>query len=70
VLGGVYRHLAEPFEESSVGSLVSEVPTLDLDTVEKALVEAYAAEAVLEPADLDGTTVGLARDLAADHRVS
>ena len=53
---------------ATVGSVTSEVPGLDLETVEQAILTAYAATEPLEPSELDASTLELARALAADHR--
>ncbi len=67
VLAEIYRQLELPFDDASVGSLTGEEPTLTLDAVESALLEAYrvtgTAPALLEPA-----TLALATDMVAQHR--
>jgi lipoate-protein ligase A len=69
VLAKVYGHLGQPFDEASVGSLTGEVPALSIETVERAIIAAYAAVDSLDEAALDDETLALARDLAAHHRV-
>jgi len=69
VLAEVYRHLDQPFDADSVGSLRSEVPGLTVGEVEAALVAAYTAEEHPTPGALDRATLGLARELVPDHRV-
>ncbi len=49
VLAEIYRCLGQEFDEGSVGSLSREVPGLDVDTVEAAVVDAYRAEALATP---------------------
>jgi octanoyl-[GcvH]:protein N-octanoyltransferase len=69
VLAKVYGHLGQPFDDASVGSLTGEVSSLNIDTVERAIVGAYAALGSLEEAPLDAKTLALARDLVVNHRV-
>ena len=69
VLAQVYGHLGQPFDEASVGSLTGEMPSLRIETVERAIIGAYAAFDPLDEAPLDDETLALARDLAAHHRV-
>ena len=69
VLGDVYRHLDEELDPASVGSLSAEVPSVDADTVEKAVLAAYAACAQLDEAPLDDETLALAHELVDQHRV-
>jgi hypothetical protein len=69
VLTRVYGHLGLPFDEASVGSLAGEAPVLGIEAVERALLEAYGADASLaDPPDAD--TLALAHDLVDQHRVS
>ncbi|WP_232828782.1 lipoate--protein ligase family protein [Kribbella monticola] len=65
LLTDIYRHLDLPFDAASVGSLSSELPGLDVSTVEHRILTAYNAGA---PTPLDAATLQLATDLAADHR--
>ena len=69
VLAEVYRCLGQDFDESSVGSLSREVPGLDLDTVEAAIVDAYRAGGSAIPVPVDSDLLELARSLVAQHRV-
>jgi octanoyl-[GcvH]:protein N-octanoyltransferase len=66
VLSEVYGHLGQEFDAASVGSLSGEVPGLEVDTVETALLQMYDVSAH-EP--LDDVTLELARELADQHRV-
>lgn len=69
VLGEVYQSLGQRFDGTSVGSLRDEAPDLDLDRVEKAVLDAYASREDLEPVPLDAQTLALARDLAHGDRL-
>ncbi|WP_406047085.1 biotin/lipoate A/B protein ligase family protein [Kribbella sp. NBC_00889] len=69
LLADVYRHLGLPFEVASVGSLSREVPGLDVETVERRILDAYAVKAQLEPSALDQATWELALSLVIDHRI-
>lgn len=69
VLAEVYRRLGQEFDESSVGSLSREVPGLDVDAVEAAVVEAYAAGRRTTTVTIPGHLVETARGLVAQHRV-
>ena len=69
LLTDVYRHLELPFEATSVGSVSAEVPGVDAETVERRILDAYAATNTLEPTMLDPATMELATSLVADHRV-
>jgi lipoate-protein ligase A len=69
LLGEVYRALALPFDEASVGSLVEEVPGLSLDDVETVALEAYDSRYGLEAAELPAGLVDEARSLLPDHTV-
>ena len=66
VLSEVYGHLGQEFDAASVGSLSGEVPGLDVDTVEAALLDGLE----LMPVALDDQTLTLAAQLAAHHRVA
>ena len=69
VLTDVYRHLDQEFDGASVGSLRGEAPTLDLDTVEDALLAAYGDLGPLEPTPVDARTMDVANELVVQHRV-
>jgi hypothetical protein len=66
VLADVYRCLGQEFDEASVGSLGREVPSLDLDTVERAVADAWQAGT---PEPLGDALAERARSLVAEHRV-
>ena len=68
VLTEVYRHLKLPFDDASVGSLTGEHPTLTVDAVESALLEAYQLTGTA-PVMLDPGTLTLAKQLVTQHRV-
>jgi octanoyl-[GcvH]:protein N-octanoyltransferase len=68
LLTDVYRRLDQPFDQDSVGSVLSEAPAADADAVEQALVAAHTHDLQLEAGDLEPSTLDLARELAADHR--
>jgi lipoate-protein ligase A len=68
ILGSVYRCLEQPFEESSVGSVLGEVPTAAADRVTEALITAHARGQTVEHVALDRATLELAHELAVDHR--
>jgi len=65
VLTEVYRHLGQEFDAASVGSLSGEVPGLDVDTVETALLSGLD----LAPAPVDDRTLALAHELSDASRV-
>lgn len=65
LLTDIYRHLDLPFDAASVGSLTSELPTLNPDTVEHHFRTAYGDPT---PAALEEETTNLAATLVADHR--
>jgi hypothetical protein len=65
VLVDVYAALDLDMDPSTVGAVADEVPGLDLDAVERAVVAAYGGEA----SSLDGTTLALAADLEPGHRL-
>ena len=67
LLGEIYAKLELPFDEASVGSLTGEVPTLTVEAVERAVLEAWGA-AEVSPDALDPETVELAQELVAQHR--
>lgn len=67
VLAEVYRCLGQEFDESSVGSLSREVPGLDIDAVEAAVVDAWSPGAAATPVDIE--LLGKARSMVAQHRV-
>ena len=69
VLGEVYRCLGQDFDEGSVGSLSREVPGLDADAVEAAVVEAYAAGRPAMPVAVPDELLETARGLVDQHRV-
>ena len=69
VLAEVYRCLGQEFDASSVGSLSREVPGLDIDTVEAAVIDAYRAEGPAAPEPVDGSLLERARSLVVEHRV-
>jgi len=69
VLAEVYRCLGQDFDEGSVGSLSREVPGLDVDAVEAAVVEAYAAGHASTPVPIPEDLLEAARGLVTQHRV-
>jgi len=69
VLAEVYRCLGQEFDEGSVGSLSREVPGLDVDTVEAAVVAAYAAGRPATPVPVPSDLIETARGLVDQHRV-
>jgi octanoyl-[GcvH]:protein N-octanoyltransferase len=69
VLTEVYRCLGQDFDASSVGSLSREVPGLDIDAVEAAVVDAYRADGPATPAQVDDDLLSMARSLVPQHRV-
>jgi len=68
VLADVYESLDQPLDVAAVSSVTAEVPTLDLERVERASLAAYRATHPLEPSELDASTLELAHRMAADHR--
>ncbi len=68
LLGEIYGHLQLPFDDASVGSLTGEVPTLTVEVVERAVLEAWGAGDAT-PESLDDDTLNLAQELVAQHRV-
>ena len=69
VLAEVYRCLGQDFDEVSVGSLSREVPGLDVETVEAAVVDAWAAGRPAVPVPVPAELLDVARGLVAQHRV-
>lgn len=69
LLTDVYGRLDQDFDGASVGSLSGESASLDLDTVEEALLTAYAGRGPLDLAPLDEPTLDRARELLPQHRV-
>jgi octanoyl-[GcvH]:protein N-octanoyltransferase len=65
LLADIYRHLELPFDAASVGSLSAEVPGLDVDTVERRIIDAYGAPSATA---LEEATLELAASLVDDHR--
>jgi hypothetical protein len=70
VLEEVYAGLDMPFDPSTAGAAEDAVPALGVDAVERALLDAYAEGATLVPGALDAATLGRARELAEDHRLT
>jgi lipoate-protein ligase A len=68
LLRDVYGALELPFDDSSVGSLVDEVPGLGAGTVEDAVLTAYDERYGLTPTPMPDGLVEEARDLADGHR--
>ena len=69
VLSEIYRHLGQPFDPMSVGSLSAENPALDAGGVERALLAAFAGSTVAQPVSAFGDLLDEADRLAGDHRV-
>lgn len=69
VLAQVYGCLGQDFDAASVGSLSREVPGLDVDTVEAAVIEAYAAGRPAAPVPVPVGLLDTARGLVDQHRV-
>jgi lipoate-protein ligase A len=69
LLSEVYRSLDLPFGHASVGSVRAEVPDVDADDLERALMTAYAGGDSLDPGALDPGTLELAKQLLPDHQV-
>ena len=69
LLDDVYHHLDQDLDPASVGSLSGEAPAVDVDTVEKAVLAAYADRGRLDEAPLDDETLALAHELVDQHRV-
>jgi lipoate-protein ligase A len=69
LLTDVYRHLGQPFDGASVGSVREEAPGVDLDRLEKAVLDVYLATAPLEPVPPDAATLATTRELVPDHRL-
>ena len=69
LLREVYRTLGLPFEDTSVGSLVEEVPGLSFDDVESAVLRTYADRYGLTSADPPDGLVREARRLLPEHTV-
>lgn len=68
VLTEVYRHLGQPFDSMSVGSLSAENPALGPDRVGRALLTAFAGSTPALPVGALGDLLGEADRLAEDHR--
>jgi octanoyl-[GcvH]:protein N-octanoyltransferase len=69
LLSRVYDGLGLPFDPASVGALHDEAPGTTLDDVKAAVLDAYSSRFGLDPAEVDGTTLALAREMLDDHRV-
>jgi len=69
VLTEIYRHLGQPFDPKSVGSLSLENAALDTRVVAQALLTAYAGSTVPLPVSAVGDLLEEAARLAGDHRV-
>ncbi|CAM02429.1 lipoate-protein ligase A [Saccharopolyspora erythraea NRRL 2338] len=69
LLTEIYAHLGLDFDGSSVGSVREEVPDLDLERFESAVIASYGALTELTPTALDDGVVSAAHDLAVDHRL-
>ena len=69
LLTEIYRHLGQPFDPVSVGSLSAENPALDAVGVERALMTAFAGSTPTLPVGALGDLLGEAARLADDHRV-
>ncbi len=67
VLAEVYRCLGQEFDESSVGSLSREVPGLDVDAVETAVVDAWRPDAAAGLVETE--LLEKARSMMGQHRV-
>jgi octanoyl-[GcvH]:protein N-octanoyltransferase len=68
VLVPVYDALGLEWLPETTGSLVDERPGIGWDDVWGAIEAGYAERYELEPAELDGETLELARRLAPEHR--
>ena len=69
LLTEIYRHLEQPFDPVSVGSLSAENPALEPAGVERALLTAFAGSTPALPVGALGDLLGEAARLADDHRV-
>ncbi len=69
VLSEVYALLGQDFDGASVGSLSAEVPGLDVEAVEAAVLAGYADRAGLRPQRLAEATLNLADELVEQHRI-
>ena len=56
-------------DEDRLRPVSREVPGLDVDTVEAAVVDAYRAEAPATPLPVDGSLLAMARSVVEQHRV-
>jgi lipoate-protein ligase A len=68
VLVPVYGELGLGWEPATAGAARDEAPGATWDAVREALLTEYGRDRELVPAALDGRTLSLARELAADHR--
>ena len=68
VLEPVYAALGLDWDPAASGSVRSEAPGVTWAAVRDAVVAEYARDYDLVPAELDGDTLALARELAAEHR--
>jgi octanoyl-[GcvH]:protein N-octanoyltransferase len=69
LLREVYRPLGLPFDDTSVGSLVEEVPGLSFDDVQSVVLRTYEDRYGLSSADLPDGLLDEARRLLPDHTV-
>lgn len=70
VLEPVYAALGLAWDPAASGSVRSERPDATWERIGEALLAEYARDRELEDAQLDAETLALARELAAEHRVS
>lgn len=68
VLEPVYAALGLDWDPEASGSVRSEAPDATWSAVREAILTEYARNFEIEPAGLDGETLALARELAAEHR--
>jgi octanoyl-[GcvH]:protein N-octanoyltransferase len=69
VLGPVYAALGLDWDPAVTGSVGSEVASAGWERVSDAVVTEYARDYDIVEGELDGDTLALARELAAEHRV-
>ena len=69
VLTEVYGHLGQDFDPMAVGSVSSENPVLDTETVAVALLEVYAQASRPDPIAQAGEALAVAARSVADHSV-
>ena len=70
VLGPIYRAMEMEFDPQAVGSVDQEIPEVNVAQLRAALLERFAAEAELAPAEPGSELLELAAEFESEHRIS